>query len=626
MAMNHILIIEDSITTAEYIRDLLEQEKYLTTIASNGNEAFKAMNFAVFNLVILDLHLPDEHGIEILKKIRRKKHVSELPVIVLTASKDKDAIIKTLNQGANDFISKPFEELTFLIKIKNLVQLQNANQALIFRNDEIQELARDLKESRERYKLLSNSTFEGIVIHDNGIARDMNESLPKMFGYKKKELINKNIIPLLVHPDDIKVIHENVKRNYAKPYEVRGIRKDGIMRRMEIEAKNVQYNGKEIRIAAVRDITWRKETEQLIKEERNLLETIINNIPDIIAIQEPDHTIVSYNSQGYKALGMSPGEVNGKKCYELLGRKISCHECATNRALKSKKTEWVEKYVPEMGIWVHAMSIPILDESNRVKLIIEKIQDISERKKAEREIESQNKELKEINYTKDKLFSIIGHDLKNPLNNIILFSELLGKKLENAPKEKIRMYQESIHQSAFSILNLLNNLLDWSRLQGGDLICKYTALDLNSLVEEIIELLNHSAMNKKIELKNHVPKHLTAYADQAMISTVLRNLISNALKFTENGGTVEITGTCKNGRAHLSVKDNGVGIHPERIRKIFNPSEHKSQPGTAGEKGTGLGLLICKEFIEKNNAKINVESELGKGTTFYIELPMVAEN
>ena len=240
----------------------------------------------------------------------------------------------------------------------------------------------------------------------------------------------------------------------------------------------------------------------------------------------------------------------------------------------------------------------------------------------ENKVEQRTQELRELNATKDKFFSIIAHDLKNPFNTLLGFTELMLDSLEDFDYEKIREFISIIADTSKHSYALLENLLEWSRSQTGRIQMKPETIDLYKLVEENIDFLLNQAGNKKIKLVNGVASPAHVHADANMLNTVVRNLISNAIKYTGEGGSITVSAIEKDGMVETSVADTGMGIKPENLEKLFRIDVNFSTKGTANEIGTGLGLILCKEFITRNEGKIWVESELGKGSTFKFTLPV----
>ena len=242
----------------------------------------------------------------------------------------------------------------------------------------------------------------------------------------------------------------------------------------------------------------------------------------------------------------------------------------------------------------------------------------------ESKVELRTKELKELNMTKDKFFSIIAHDLKNPFNSLLGFSELMLHNLDAYDRKQIRDFVQIIYSTSKGAYSLLENLLEWSRAQTGRIELKPEKIDLYKLVEENLNLLRGIAENKGIELVNNVKGATFAFADQNMIKTVIRNLVNNALKYTSKGGKVTISSKVTEKEAELIVSDTGVGIKEENIAKLFRIDVNFSTRGTDEESGTGLGLILCKEFVEKNKGRIEIKSTFGKGSEFSVCLPLNA--
>ncbi len=235
-------------------------------------------------------------------------------------------------------------------------------------------------------------------------------------------------------------------------------------------------------------------------------------------------------------------------------------------------------------------------------------------------IEEQKQELIQINLLKDKMFSIIAHDLKGPVGNFKLLIDLIIQSNDWSDEEKEEILK-ALQDSAGSTLFLLENLLYWARSQREEIKFNMATINHQSIINENIELLAVSAKNKNIKISTSFIGTPNSYFDRNSISTVVRNLLSNAIKFTNQDGKIEISAVEMENHIVISVNDNGVGISHESIDKLFNKSIYFSTHGTGNEKGSGLGLSICLEFVQKNGGKIWVESQLEKGSTFYFTLP-----
>lgn len=242
---------------------------------------------------------------------------------------------------------------------------------------------------------------------------------------------------------------------------------------------------------------------------------------------------------------------------------------------------------------------------------------------ANRKLQESEKNLRELNITKDKFFSIIGHDLRNPLNALLGFSELISGNTMDYSLEEIQKYNRIINESAKNIHQLIENLLEWSRSQSGNIDFNPKLLDLSKITHEIGNVFSMAAGKKEIKIHNKISPSIKVYADKNLLSTILRNLINNAIKFTYNGGDITLAAEHRGGQVQIAVSDTGIGMTREKINRLFRLDVNSTLSGTSEEKGTGLGLILCKEFIEMHNGKIWVESEPEKGSTFYFSLPDV---
>ena len=247
--------------------------------------------------------------------------------------------------------------------------------------------------------------------------------------------------------------------------------------------------------------------------------------------------------------------------------------------------------------------------------------DLTEFKRIEDSLKKSNEELKILNTTKDKFFSIIAHDLRNPFQALLGYSNMLATEFESLSQEEIIQSSKELNETLIDLFGLLENLLNWSMMQRDVLDYKPVNLNLYDLVNEIVGRLSYNVKEKNISLLSNVDNEALVYADVDMLRSIVQNLIVNAVKFTPNEGQVIVSSKPKNGFVEVSIKDTGIGIESEKTSKLFNFDTIHSTNGTAGEKGTGLGLPLCKEFVEKNGGKIRLESELGKGSKFTFTLP-----
>lgn len=236
-------------------------------------------------------------------------------------------------------------------------------------------------------------------------------------------------------------------------------------------------------------------------------------------------------------------------------------------------------------------------------------------------LKKNTKYLYELNSLKDKMFSVIGHDLRSPLGSVKMTLEFLSETISEASREELQTTVDFLLKTTNEAFSLLDNLLGWGRAQSGNISINKEKVNLADLVNSVYLIHKKNIGAKNIEFLNNVEKGTTICADLNTITSVLRNLLSNAIKFTPNYGSIIISSVNLENLVRIEVKDTGVGIPVENIPKLFDSTQHLTTYGTNSESGSGLGLNLCYDFVKRNDGEISVESETGKGTSFYIDLP-----
>ncbi len=282
-----------------------------------------------------------------------------------------------------------------------------------------------------------------------------------------------------------------------------------------------------------------------------------------------------------------------------------------NSLLESQKRE-----IEENNLQLTTLNRNLLEQKQKVEELNQKLNQANLRL-----LESE-KHLIETNATKDKFFSIISHDLRNPFASIVSFSRILKRDIQNLDKIELRELAKELDKSVLKINNLLDNLLQWSKTQTGKIKFHPEYLAVSDLIRDNFNLFATNARDKEINMVNSADHELVVYADLNMTNTVIRNLISNALKYSDSGGTIEVRSLVVNKMAKITIKDTGLGMTPEQLDMLWNANTVFTTYGTRDEKGSGLGLVLCREFVEKQGGEITVFSEKGKGTEFAFTLPV----
>ena len=338
---------------------------------------------------------------------------------------------------------------------------------------------------------------------------------------------------------------------------------------------------------------------------------------------------LSWSDEVYRIFGLEPQEF--KATYEDFLKVIHPDDRAKvenaysgslreNRDIYEVEHRVIRKKTGEIR-FVHEKCEHVRDSAGRIIKSVGMVRDITEQKRDEIALKENEIRLRELNATKDKFFSIISHDLRSPFTSIIGFSELLIEKIQNKDLGRTEEFARIINTSSQRAMDLLTNLTEWARLQTGRMEFNRREIDIIAIVNEVIELLNASVLQKSIALTRNLPPYLPILADKEMISTVLRNLISNSIKFSSPGGKVVISAIQKENKVVIEVSDFGVGIRKDIIPKLFSIGENVTTNGTQMEEGTGLGLILCKDFVSKHGGEIWAESEIGKGSKFTFTLP-----
>ncbi|MBU8893343.1 MAG: PAS domain-containing sensor histidine kinase [Bacteroidales bacterium] len=378
-----------------------------------------------------------------------------------------------------------------------------------------------------------------------------------------------------------------------------------------------------------KELSEKNNAELALKESEVLLSTIVEGSLDAIVAVDDMGLIVVFNGQAQDLFQYSEKEVLNQRVEILMNEEVrDKHHNRLKRYLHKdigqcghigKRDE--KKFRRKDGSFFIAEVSMSGGRKGQFRLLILSINDITKRKKAENDLIKVNNELKDLNKTKDKLFSIIAHDLRNPFCAIQGFTDLLNNNIRKYNIEKTIKFVEIINNSAKNAITLLNNLLDWAKSQTGQLDFNPRICNLNSVIQKVIDESKLQANIKNILINNFQSNTKEIYADLNMLEIILRNLISNAIKYTNEKGEIDIYSITMSDYIEITISDNGVGIDELHMSKLFNRDTCLVTEGTANEKGTGLGLLLCQDFVNKHGGEIRVESELNKGSNFKFTLP-----
>ncbi|MBI5729989.1 MAG: PAS domain S-box protein [Ignavibacteriales bacterium] len=526
-----------------------------------------------------------------------------------------------------------------------------------------------VKESEQLYRSLFEGSDDGMFFTSEDLILDCNQTVLDIFRCDRSFVVGhppSDFSPE-VQPDG-RNSYESASDKIMKAYNGdpqrfywQHKRPDGSLIDCEISLKAITIGGKKIIQATMRDFTERIRSEKIrqalyeiseaaytasnmsilykrIHEEIAKLMSVKNIY---IALYDEKADIISFP---YFVDEFDPPQQSkkpGKGLTEYILRKGEACLITPQRDLELRITGETELIGEPSAIWLGVplklggKTIGVIvvqdyenekayseEEEQILTFVSEQIAQVIERKRNSDAVKKYTEELKQLNSTKDKFFSIIAHDLRNPFITILGFSDLLHTDYAELSDEERLFYLDEMKKSAEISHNLLQNLLQWSRSQTGRIEFNPQKLNLFNIVQGNTDLLKASAERKQIHISHNITEGVFVAADEDMLNTIIRNLLTNALKFTEKGGKVEITAFKQNSFIEISVSDTGVGMSNSVRESLFKLDATHSSFGTDNEAGTGLGLILCKEFVEKNGGTIKVESELGKGTRFIFSLPL----
>ncbi len=584
-----------------------------------------------------------------ITKLKKEELIGKNHLKLLSSEKEKLRKLQLRKVCETKQVLEIIDETSDLIlqtSLKPIVNEEgNVRQIAIYARDVTENIKSEkaLKENEEKLRnILENSTNLFYTHTPKHILTYMSPQVVDILGYtpeetmiKWTELASENPVNGIGFLYTQKAIDTGIAQ---APFELELIHKNKSNVWVEVHEKPIVENGKTTSIVgALIDITDRKKAERALKDSISYKKALFyRSSTPLIVMDVKTHQYIDCNDAavkiyGYKTkeevLGKTPINASTKKQYNgELSEKAAIEKINIALNEGSVLFEWRHQR-PNKDVWdaeVHLMSITHKGE----KLLQFSLLDITNRKKAEQALKENESKLRNLNATKDKFFSIIAHDLRSPFNTMLGFAKLLENKFDSFDIPKQKKFLGILTQDLENTYNLLENLLLWARTQRGTIDFYPEKENLYLCVGETIDLLRQMLLDKEIIVENSVAENIYVHADKNMLLTILRNLLSNAIKFTQKGGeivinTQQISNKSNQKFAQILVKDSGVGIANDRQLQLFEISENSSTKGTEGESGTGLGLILCKEFVEKHGGKIWVESKEGEGSEFIFTIPEI---
>ncbi|VAX15200.1 hypothetical protein MNBD_IGNAVI01-2314 [hydrothermal vent metagenome] len=525
-------------------------------------------------------------------------------------------------------------------KISELEQLKIENEQLKKKLNDSRYLPFNLNVFK---KALNNISDSVVILSTERTILFTNNGFNKTFGYENENIIGKyaNIIYREnIDSDRYEEIYRSII-NGGWEGKIYLKKKSGENIPVQLTANIIKnFNGNLDAIFAVaKDLTEQVKAENSLQEAKDKYANLFHDLRNAVYESSPEGKLLDINPSGVKLFGYDSKEelLNvdiAKDLYvdptdrEKLKAEIEEKSFIKNYEIKIKNKKGEQKVVLETSTTIRDSSGKIIayqgiltdvtEDKKREELMNKYVADLAE---VNMQLRNSETELKKLNAEKDKFFSIIAHDLKSPFNSLLNLSEFLVEDISELSMEEVKSFSREINKAAQNVFNHIVNLLQWSQIKTGGLEQVIENVALASFVNNTIALIEGNAAKKGISIINDIDTRLFFKGDRNVINSVFLNLITNSIKFTRRGGQIRISADQNENMITVMVMDNGIGISKDNLEKLFRIDEHFSTSGTSNEIGTGLGLILCKELIEKNNGEIWVRSEEGVGTTFFFTLP-----
>jgi PAS domain S-box-containing protein len=489
-----------------------------------------------------------------------------------------------------------------------------------------QRLNDELKVSRNHFRLIFDVIPSPIAITEkqSGKIVDVNQEFLRTMGYQRNEVLGEYPLRLGLWKEKTQrdaFFNEINKNGHCYNFETTFKNKEGVEVVALFSGIAYESNGYELLLSVANDVTAVRRAE----EEAQVLKRAVEQSPASIVVTNAQGKIIYVNPWFTNISGYTFEEVYGKNPNVLQSGNMPAEFYKDMWTTIMKGKEWHGEFENRKKngeiFWESASISGVKNDKGEMTHFVAVKEDITQSKIFSEELRLKNQQLNELNAHKDRLFSIISHDLRGPFNGFLGLTNLMADDAESMSKDEIVEIAAGIRKSAHTVFELLNNLLDWSRSQQGLIPFHPETVNVNFLLNDCFENLAGIASNKNIELVREIDGDVNCRADVNMLKTCVRNLVSNALKFTKRGGKIIIRVQSENEKVRFSIIDNGIGMSEDIVDSLFDISKKINRAGTENEPSSGLGLIICHDFVKRNGGEIWAESNEGEGTAFHFTMP-----
>jgi PAS domain S-box-containing protein len=597
-----ILIAEDRPEDVELIEKQLVSAGFVfeAAYAADADEFTRLVEKERFDVILVDFDIGGIDAYGMMDIVRRRS--PRTPVVVVTGSRSEEVAVECMKKGASDYVLKH--------GLKRLgAAVSGALQKQRYK-DERDRAFRALRENAELLHRLSDVTFDGIMIHDAGRVLEITPRFAALFGCTIPEIVGKSCMRLF-SADDGEKLHDIMFCGQPGPCEISGLKKDGTVFPVEVHSQRIQYKGKEVYLTSIRDISDKKQNEKELIDKNNFLMDVLESLSHpFYVIDTETYNIVLANSAA-REVGVRKGGICYQQTHnseEPCGEKCGCPLYEVKRTGKPVVLEHEHTDRKGETRYVEVHAYPVFDDGGRVAQMIEYSLDITEKKK--------------IVKLKEEFVNTVSHELRNPLAVIEQTLYLLDHtEGDTVSREDVRT-MKILGRNVERLEMLVNDILDYQKLSVGRMDFARQKTDLQGLIREAVENMSPLAHKKGLKMAVSCgPDIPDMYIDASWITQVITNLLSNAIKFTDEGH-IEVSCRREDGRAAVSVSDTGRGIREKDLKYLFQSFVQIHDENAPKEKGTGLGLVICKKVIEHHGGEITARSEYGRGSTFTFTLPL----
>lgn len=620
------LIISDNPVISDYYQELLEAHNYTCRTATDPLTTTAVLIKFRPDIILLDINTPECHGFEIAEVIRQDNRFTHIPILFLTADSTNEYEVEAIKAGGDCFLNKNATKEKFITSVVSLTQHSHKLHSLFKR----------LRKDKIRFQAVSHSTSDAIItLNKEGVIILWNEGAENIFGYQSLEVIGQSI-EIIVPPQYLEKHRKGFQKLVTKshPLTKHSIESQAITKDQRLIPTELTYtewfSGNECFFTSIiRDTSYRIKIENELKNQQENLKAIVNNSAEGIITIDEQGIIEMINPKALEIFSYATNELQGQNIAILLPKVIRhrlekslkhseiCISKIINKATEFQGLRKDSSIFP-MELNVSPMTI------NGKKKYVGILHDITERKKSLLAITTAKRDAESANKAKSQFLSTMSHELRTPLNVILGFTQLLQEVIDVSSNRDQGEYLKHIDSAGLHLLNLINDVLDLSKVESGQINLILEEINLVELINESLELISPQAHKAQIKLENKLPTVKTLYvkADAARLHQVLSNLLTNAIKYNHTDGAVTVSLFQDTDKVRIMVKDTGYGIPGNKMKDLFKPF-HRLAAAQSKIEGTGIGLTISKMLVEMMGGTIGIENNDGKGCIFWVELDLI---